>query len=166
MDSKLINILCYKLAGDVSRAVHSEYENRWNEIKNIWKFPNNRFKILEKYSKTVQNLLAMSTFYRRVLSGMDGACDFYKTITKDVSGDNERTIAIGRYQFNKNEYNKLLAIRISFRKFHEKYGISKAFMEYTDTYEFLKNCKELHVNQYVKPATKASDPTPDEDLPF
>lgn len=71
MDSELINILCYKLAGDVSRAVHSEYDNRWNEIKNIWKYPNNRFKVLEKQYKTVQYLLAMSTFYRRVLSGMN-----------------------------------------------------------------------------------------------
>lgn len=166
MDSELINILCYKLSGDVSRAVHNEYENRWNEIRHIWEYPQNRFKILERYSKTVQHLLAMSTFYRRVLSGMNGACDFYKTVTKDVSDDKERSISIGKYRLDKREYNKMLAIQITFRKLREKYGIDDYLFEYTETEEFLTNCKDLYFSHYVKPAPDIFGSTPDEDLPF
>lgn len=166
MDSELINILCYRLSGDVSRAVYNEYESRWNEIKHIWEYPRNRFKILEDYSKTIQHLLAMSTFYRRVLSGMGGACDFYKTVAKEMNGDRECSITIGKYRFNKKEYNKILTIQITFRKLREKFGIDDLLFEYTETEEFLTNCKELYFSHYVKPDPGIFGSTPDEDLPF
>lgn len=163
MDSVLINILCYKLPGDVSRAVHNEYESRWSEIKHIWEYPHNRYKLLESYSSTVQHLLAMSTFYRRVLSGMDGACDFYKTITKDSTS--ERSIAIGSYRLDKAEYNKMLNIHITFRKLRERYGIEENFFEYAETEKFLDNCKDLYLS-HAKPTPSGSGSAPIEDFPF
>lgn len=166
MDSELINILCYKLSGDVSRAVHNEYENRWREIKHIWDYPRNRFKVLEDYSKTVQHLLAMSTFYRRVLSGIDGACDFYKTISKNASGNREHSITIGKYRLNKEEYNKMLAIKITFRELRKKFCIDDCFFEYTETEEFLTNCKNLYFIHHNKPDEDIVSSKPDEDLPF
>ena len=41
-DSELINILCYRLPGDISRAVYNEFENRWKEIEKIWEYPLNQ----------------------------------------------------------------------------------------------------------------------------
>lgn len=166
MENELINILCYKLPGDLSRAVHKEYENRWNEIQRILVYPKTRFKVLENYPKTLQCLLAMSTFYRRVLSGMEGASDFYKTVNKDVSNNRCRPIAIGKYRLDKEEYNKLLAIHISFQKMREKFGINEQLFEYTETEEFLTNCKDYYYSLDVKPTPGIFDSTPDEDLPF
>lgn len=163
MDSELINILCYKLPGDVSRAVHNEYEGRWSEIKHIWEYPQNRYKLLESYPTTVQHLLAMSTFYRRVLSSMDGACDFYKTVSRGATS--ERSIAIGSYRLDKAEYNKMLNIRITFRKLRERYGIGDDFFEYAETEKFLDNCKDLYLS-HAKPTPNGSGSAPVEDLPF
>ena len=165
MESDLINILCYKLSGDLSRAVYNEYENRLNEIKQIWEYPQNRFIVLAPYSKTIQHLLAISTFYRRVLSGMDGACDFYKTVNK-CKDKSESAIAIGKYRLDKSEYNKLLAIQISFNKLRDKFGIDEQLFNYTETEEFLTNCKNIFYRFYVRQFPETSGHKTDEDFPF
>lgn len=160
--SELINILCYKLPGDVSRIVYNEYEGRWNEIQHIWQYPQNRFKFLAEYHASIRHLLALSTFYRRVLSGMDGACDFYKTISKGTT--RESAIDIGGYRLDKGEYNKMLAIRITFRQLMQKFGIEDHFFEYSETDGFLERCKELYLS-HVSTTPRTPDTKP-EDLPF
>ena len=162
-NSELINVLCYKLSGDISRAVFNEYNNRWSEIKHIWEYPQNRFKVLESYQSTVKLLLAMSTFYRRVLSGLNGACDFYKTVTKNQQSS--RSIVVGSYRLDRDEYNRLLAIQITFRNLREKYGITEHFFDYSETEEFLTNCKDI-LNYNVKSTTKSTSGSASEDLPF
>ena len=163
MKSELINVLCYKLSGEVSRAVYNEYNNRWNEIKHIWEYSQGRYEVLEAHQPTVKLLLAMGTFYRRVLSGIDGASDFYKTVTRDEKS--KRTIEIGSYRLDKDEYHKMLAIQISFRELRKKYGIENHFFEYAETEEFLTNCKDLFYNYAKTTTNSASDSTP-EDFPF
>lgn len=163
-NSELINVLCYKLSGDVSRAVYNEYNNRWSEILHIWEYPHNRFKALQGYETTIQHLLAISTFYRRVLSGFDGARDFYKTVSKSLEMRTQSpTISIGKYKLDQTAYNKLLGVQIEFGKLKSNFGIEDSFFEYFETEEFMTNCMRLYMNH------SNSNHKPDgdsEELPF
>ena len=163
MKSELINVLCYKLSGEVSRAVYNECNNRWSEIKHIWEYSQSRYKVLEAHQPTIKLLLVMSTFYRRVLTGLDGACDFYKTVTNNQKSG--YSIVVGNYKLDKDEYKRLLAIRISFRKLREKYGIKETFFDYTETEEFLTNCKNI-LHYDVKPTTNSDSDSTSKDFPF
>lgn len=163
----LINTLCYKLPGDISRAVYNEYNSRWDDIKKIWDYSQNRYKALQDYQQAVMLLLALSTFYRRVLSGFDGARDFYKTITKNRDRSIDFAIAIGKYKLDKKEYNKLLSIQIAFEQFVKKYGIGDSFFEYTETDEFLSNCYDLFIADGIRSDNKSGNSNPNtDDLPF
>lgn len=165
MESELINIFCHKLPGDISRAVHNEYTNRWDEIKRIWEFPQNRYGILKRHSSTIQHLLAMSIFYRRLLCGLDGACDFYNAVKRSSRNSEHNVIIIGKYKLDSREYKKLQSIRISFQKLKEKYDIDDYFFDYVETYEFLNNCKDFYYN-HVRQQPNRPSPDPEEDLPF
>ena len=164
MDRELINILCYRLPGDISRSVYNEFDGRWKEIENIWEYPQNQYKMLLAYKPTVRNLLAISTFYRRVLSGFDGARDFFTTIGKS-DAQKEIPIAIGKYRLNRKEYNKLLGIQIAFDNIRKGYGLSDQFFEYFETAEFLANCRDLYYNNGRPEQHKSNTDSPDE-LPF
>ena len=143
-EQNIIKILCKKLPGDVSRAVYNEYNSRWSEIEQVWNYPQNRYKLLQKHESTIQLLLAMSTFYRRVLNGFDGARDFYKTVSNNSGTKTEFAICIGQFKLNFKQYCKLQAVQISFCKLKDKFGISNSFFKYNETYEFLNNCMYLY----------------------
>lgn len=166
----LINILCAKLPRDVSQAVFNEYNSRWAEILNIWEYPKNKYAVLQRKLPVVQILLAMSTYYRRVLSGFDGARDFYKTVTR---GNNQlatrpvQSISIGTFRLDQNQYNHLLAVQISFNNLRKKFGIQEDFFDYFTTDEFLTHCMRLYNNHFE--IEGGSDNKPEgntNDLPF
>ena len=149
VDTTIIKILCKKLPGDLSNAVYNEYVGRWEDIENIWKYPQNRFKVLQEYETTIQNLLAFSTFYRRVLSGFNGARDFYKTVSKSLKARTQSpTISIGKYRLDQTAYNKLLGVQIEFGKIKNKFGIEDSFFKYYETEEFMTNCMRLYMNHF------------------
>ena len=163
-ESELINILCYRLPGDISRSVHNEFDGRWKEIENIWEYSHNQYKMLMAYKPTVRNLLAVSTFYRRVLSGFDGARDLFTTIDK-FDTQKEIPIAIGKYRLNRKEYNKLLGIQIAFDNIKKGYGLSDHFFDYFEITEFLSNCRDLYYSN-VKPEQHNPSTDSTDELPF
>lgn len=146
--SPLINILCYQLPGDLSKAIYHEYNSRWAEIEYFWKNDDSKYIVLRDYEPTIRLLLAMSTFHRRVLSGFDGARDFYKTLLRSLGPNGKCAIlSIGQYKLNITQYRRLQAVQIDFGQLKEKYGISDSFFIYCESYEFLDNCLELYYNQ-------------------
>lgn len=139
--NSLLNILCKSLPGFVTRPMCNEFDARLNEIHRIWKYPGNSFYELQSYESSVDSLLALSIYYRHVLCNFDGTIGFYKTLNKKC--DRECVIRIGNFDLDKNEYNRMLAVSITFDKLIRQYQISPSFFEYSDTLGFLKKCKEL-----------------------
>lgn len=147
MESSFIDNLCKDLPSDVRNAVHNEFTSRWKDIEHIWEYPQNRYKVLQPHQVTVRHLLAISTFHRRVLSGFDGARDFYKTVSRSFNHSPKNVeISIGKFKLNQTEYNKLLGVEIEFGKIRKKYGLDDSFFEYDGTDEFLTNCRKLYIN--------------------
>lgn len=132
-ESSIINILTYKLPFDLSRQIYNEYQDRLKEIKFITE-KSKRYSILNDDIKTVELLLALSIFHKRVISNIDAATKFYNLVTKH---GNAQSIKIGNYELDGKEKNLLLAVVLSYNKLIHEYGISPAILDYNLTKEFL-----------------------------
>lgn len=131
----IINILTYKLPFDISNQIYNEYQSRIREA--LYLIENYKtYRVLEKDIKTVELLLALSIFYKRIIANFDAAVKFYGTVSKMSSAD---TIKIGSYNLTGDEKNKLLAIVLNYKKILKKYSIQPFVMEYNETRNFLKN---------------------------
>lgn len=139
----LLKILTYKLPGAVTRPLFNEYNNRLRDISNIWSWEKSAYRELKDYEPVIVSLLAMSLFYRHVLGHMQGANSFYKTVNQQSEIEKECRISIGNIVLDKKIQGQLEAIRISYRKIEDKYQIYPAFYEFSETAQFLKNCKDL-----------------------
>lgn len=142
-DVPLIKILCKDLPGDVSKPLFNEFNQRWSEIENIWQQNPNIYPILQEHKSAVKTLLAMSTYYRRVISGFTGATDFYKKVTGgDLTID--RPVKIGNYTMSLSENKQLWKVQRAFSEFRNKYQIDDSLFNYDDTIGFLRNCFLLY----------------------
>lgn len=139
--SPIINILTYGLPGILARPIYKEYEYRISEIHNIWS-KYQKYSILQNYAKTIESLLAISLFYKHIIGNFYGATGFYRRI--NINSSTEHPIKIGTYTLDKKEFNKILAIQISFSKFQDKYQLSPSFFEFSETIDFLRKCIDLY----------------------
>lgn len=139
----IINILTYNLPGSVTRAIYLEYNSRRLELDRIWANPENNYRMLQDYVPTVEALLATSLFYRHVMGYMQGATSFYKSVNQRARVEGECEIKVGRTIFNSVQYRHLLSAVIAFDEIKDKYQLTPVFFEYTETIQFLRNCREL-----------------------
>ena len=130
-------MFCYKLPRDISIQMFNEYNSRLIEIKYLLKFP--YYNNIKTEIKTIELLLALSIFHKRIIANLDSANIFSTFIFNNSSAD---SIQIGSYELNHNERNRILAIIMNFKSLFEKYSISIEILKYTETKEFLKNIKK------------------------
>jgi len=133
-ETPIINILTYKLPYELTNQIYNEYQNRIKEAT----FLINSYKTyisLKENIKTVELLLSLSIFHRRVITNLDGAVKFYGTVTKKGETD---TIKIGSYNLTTDEKNKILAVVMNYNALLERFSIPPNVMEYYETRDFLK----------------------------
>lgn len=140
----ILNILTAKLSGSVTRPIYMEYNSRRKELDRIWAKSDNNYKMLQKHVSVVEALLSISLFYRHVMGYLQGATSFYKSVNQRCDGE-ECVISIGRSILDKKQQNHLLAAVIKFNEIQDKYQLTPAFFEYSETIQFLRNCKELFI---------------------
>lgn len=142
--SSIINILTYRLPGNVTRPIYLEYNSRIRELDRIWANPENNYHMLQNYISTIEALLAISIFYRHVMGHMHGAVSFYKSVNQSSFGmENECSIKVGDMLLDSKQQRHLLSAVIKFEQIHEKYQLEPVFFEYSETIQFLRNCKKL-----------------------
>lgn len=142
--SSIINILTYRLPGNVTRPIYLEYNSRIRELDRIWANPENNYHMLQNYISTIEALLAISIFYRHVMGHMHGAVSFYKSVNQSSCGmENECSIKVGDMLLDSKQQRHLLSAVIKFEQIQEKYQLEPVFFEYSETIQFLRNCKKL-----------------------
>lgn len=139
----LINVLTYKLPGAITIPLYAEYNNRLREIFQLWSWENSSYRVLQEHESVIKSLLAMSLFYRHVLGHMQGANAFYRTLKRHCCTGQECRISIGRTVLDYKQQRRLEALMISFNQIQDKYQIYPAFYVFSETAQFLKNCKDL-----------------------
>lgn len=139
----IINILTSGLSGEVTHPIYIEYNSRRRELDRIWAKEDNNYRELMAYVPTVEALLAIAIFYRQVLGLLQGATSFYKSVNEKSGRTRECAISIGKSILDKKQQGYLLSAVISFNKIREKYQLPPVFFEYSETIQFLRNCKDL-----------------------
>lgn len=141
--SPLINKLTFGLPGNVTRPIYLEYNSRRRELDRIWDSPENHYQMLQNYVSIVEALLAISIFYRHVMGHMQGAVSFYRSVNQKLRIEKECAIKIGGTVLDGKQQRHLLAAVIGFGQIQNKYQLESAFFEYSETIQFLRNCKDL-----------------------
>ena len=136
-------MLTYRFPGNITRPIYLEYNSRRRELDRIWANPENNYRMLQDYVSTVEALLAISIFYRHVMGHMNGAVSFYKTIKQKSGVDNKTAIKVGNAVFDNEQQRHLLSAVIKFNQIQDKYQLKPTFFEYSETIQFLRNCKDL-----------------------
>ena len=141
--SPIINILTSGLPGNVTRHIYLEYNSRRRELDRIWANPENNYQMLQDCVSTVEALLAISIFYRHVMGHMQGAVSFYKSVERNSGREKECAIKIGETIFDSKQQRYLLSAGIKFEQIQEKYQLTPMFFEFSETIQFMRNCKDL-----------------------
>lgn len=160
---KIIGIITSKLPYDLANQLYHEFESRNKEA--VFLIENARYyKRLKKDIKTVEILLALSIFHKRVITNLDAAVKFHKTVTTRSSAS---VVSIGSYDLDENEKNKLLGMLINYKKLKDRFGIYDYIFEYHETREFLKELIKFkqHFGKRSKP-NNTTDEEEEKDLPF
>src|SRR5205085_2073902 len=133
-----------KLNFVLSRQIYTEYQNRYKEaLYLIEKYKT--YMPLQRNLKTVELILALSIFHKRVISNLDSVVKFHGTVNQ-ISEAN--TIKMGSYNLTVEERNKLLGITINFNKLIKQFSIPISSLEYNETKELLRNIISLKNNSY------------------
>jgi hypothetical protein len=133
MKTPIINIITYGLPYKLANQIYKEHADRLREAEYIMDL-SDRYKVLKKDLRTVDVLLALSIFHKRVICCLDGADKFYGTITRYSEAN---TIVMGKYEFTGNERNKILGLLINYRQMIQKFNIPENLMDYDLTKQFL-----------------------------
>ncbi len=141
--SPMINVFCSGLPSNVTRLLYQEYQNRRMEIERILAQPDNNYQLLKGYESTVESLLALSLFYRHVMGHMQGAVSFYSSVNKKTGKDKECAIKIGKTVLDSYQQRHILSAVIKFNQIQDKYQLTPIFFEYSETIQFLRNCRDL-----------------------
>lgn len=138
-EDNLIDFLISGFPFDIRNKLLNEFQTRKNEAEYlISKY--STYKGLRRYKTTVELLLALSIFHKRVISNLDAAVKFYGTVTTRSQAD---TISIGAYKLNFEEKNHILAVVMAYHKLLEKFSVPDSCMNYMETKEFLRNLNAL-----------------------
>ena len=150
----IINILTYGLPGNVTRPLYLEYNIRRRELDRIWANPNNHYQELQGEERVVEALLAISLFYRYVMGHMKGAVSFCRSVNKKLGNEKECAIKVGKTLLDSAQQRHLHSAVITFNQIQDKYQLDPVFFEYSETIQFLRNCKVLfHLEEYEEDDT-------------
>ena len=145
-ETPIINILTFGLPFKLTNQIFNEYQDRIREsnyfIDNVAKYNQ-----LRKYIKTVEILLALSIFHKRVISNLNAAVKFHGPV---LDYSNSDIIKIGKYELNTIEKNKILGLIINYNQLMKRYCIPDSLWDYSFTKEFLS--KHLQLQLEIKNA--------------
>lgn len=135
----MIEKFCSRLPREISNPMYNEYYNRLKEINFIIE---NRgaYKHLLQYKKTIELILSLSIFYKRVIANMDAATKFAGTV---FSNSPAIAIKIGSYDLTGSEKNRIIAIVMNYNSLTQKYNLTKDLLSTTETKDLIKKIKDL-----------------------
>jgi hypothetical protein len=115
-----------------------EYNNRLSDIRYFVSGRYDYYSSLKENENTLQLLLALSIFYKRVLTNFESANKFSSRVVFNSDAD---SIQLGTYDLSSKELFKMRKTVLSFKKLMDEYSIPISLFEYLETKEFLRKVK-------------------------
>lgn len=135
----MIEKFCSRLPREISNPMYNEYYNRLKEINYILE-NRDAYKHLLQYKKTIEIILSLSIFYKRVIANMDAATKFAGTV---FTNSPAIAIKIGSYNLTGSEKNRIIAIVMNYNSLLEKYSLTHDMLATTETRDLIKKIKDL-----------------------
>ena len=135
----MINTFTENLPYRLSEQIIIEYNKRLSDINHFVSGKYDYYANLKEDIASIQMLLALSIFYKRVLTNFDSATKFSSRV---VLKSEAKSIQLGTYELSSKEIFKLNKVVITFRKLLEEYSIPVEMFEYLETKEFLRKVKK------------------------
>ncbi|MFN4027510.1 MAG: hypothetical protein ACK4IZ_08705 [Flavobacterium sp.] len=135
----MIEKFCSRLPREISNPMYNEYYNRLKEINFILE-NRDAYKHLQQYKKTIELILSLSIFYKRVIANMDAATKFARTV---FSNSSAIAIKIGSYDLTGSEKNRIIAIVMNYNLLIQKYSLTHDILATTETKDLIKKIKDL-----------------------
>lgn len=135
----MIEKFCSRLPREISNPMYNEYNNRLKEINYIIENRESYFNLRE-YRRTIELILSLSIFYKRVISNLDAATKFAGTVFNNSPAI---AIKIGTYNLTGSEKNRMIAIVMSYNSLIEKYSITHDILTTVETKDLIKKIKNL-----------------------
>ena len=135
----MIEKFCSRLPREISNPMYNEYYNRLKEINYILE-NRDAYKSLIQYRKTIELILSLSIFYKRVIANMDAATKFAGTVFNNSPAI---AIKIGTYNLTGSEKNRITAIVMNYNSLIEKYSLTHDMLATTETKDLIKKIKNL-----------------------
>lgn len=135
----MIEKFCSRLPREISNPMYNEYNNRLKEIKFIIENRESYFNLRE-HIRTIELILSLSVFYKRVISNLDAATKFSNTV---FSNSPAIAIKIGTYNLTGSEKNRMIAIVMSYNSLIEKYKITQDILTTVETKDLIRKIKNL-----------------------
>lgn len=132
-ETPIINIFTYGLPYKLANQIYKEYDSRLREAIFIIT-ESKRYASLKDSMQTVELLLALSIFDKRVISNLQAGVKFYDTVS---SYSESETIQIGTYRLTGEEKNKLLGVIINYNTILKNYRLTEGLTNYSTTKDFL-----------------------------
>ena len=130
----MIEKFCSRLPREISNPMYNEYYNRLKEINFILE-NRDAYKHLLQYKKTIELILSLSIFYKRVIANMDAATKFAGTV---FSNSSAIAIKIGSYDLTGSEKNRIIAVVMSYNSLTEKYSLTNDLLATMETKDLIK----------------------------
>jgi len=137
----MIEQFCSRLPGDISRPMYNEYYNRLREIQFIIENREAYF-LLKDDQRTIEMIVALSIFYKRVIANIKGATTFAATVFDSSSA---QSVKIGDYDLTDKERRRILATIINFQTLTAKYNISRSLITTVETRDLIRKIKDLKI---------------------
>lgn len=135
----MIEKFCSRLPREISNPMYNEYYNRLKEINFIIE-NRDAYKHLLQYKKTIELILSLSIFYKRVIANMDAATKFAGTV---FSNSSAIAIKIGSYNLTGSEKNRIIAVVMNYNSLTQKYSLTNDLLATSETKDLIKKIKDL-----------------------
>lgn len=134
----MIQLFTENLPYKLSEQMTFEYNRRLSDINYFISGKYDYYAHLKKDIETIQLLLALSIFYKRVLSNFDSATKFNSRV---VFKSEAVSVQLGTYDLSAKEIFKLNKTVLTFKTLMEEYSIPLGLFEYLETKELLRKIK-------------------------
>ncbi|WDO12382.1 hypothetical protein MH928_13745 [Flavobacterium sp. WW92] len=135
----MIEKFCSRLPREISNPMYNEYYNRLREINFILE-NRDTYKSLIPYRKTIELILSLAIFYKRVIANMDAATKFAGTV---FTNSTATAIRIGTYDLTGTEKNRITAIVMNYNSMIEKYSLTQDILTTVETKDLIRKIKNL-----------------------
>ncbi len=122
----------------LSQQLIYEYNNRINDVNHFLSGKYDFYAPLKENIETIELLLALSIFYKRVLTNFESATKFSGRVVFNSDAD---SIQLGTYNLDSKEIFRIKSTILKFNKLMTKYSIPDDLFEYNETKEFLRKIK-------------------------